>query len=336
MLLAGFPRVKLISLPTPLEYAPRLSEKLGIKIYIKRDDVMELAFGGNKARKLEFLVADALYKGADTLITTGALCSNHARLTSAAARKYGLDIVLVLRTVGPKAVKGNLLLDLMLGADIRLFEGDRSKIPEFMEEIAKELTEKNKKPYIIPGGGASAIGSLGYLNASVELLHQFNEMKIKADYIIHSTGSGATQTGLALGFKALNTRIKVWGMSCSGSREAISQVVKRLADETSKLVGLPVTLSHNDITVFDEYVCGGYGVITKEVVDVVKMVARLEGLILDPVYTGKAMLGLIDLVNKGDIPKGSTVVFLHTGGTPLVFQYEDELKKYGFEVKWPS
>lgn len=336
MLLAGFPRVKLISLPTPLEYAPRLSERLGVKLYIKRDDVMELAFGGNKARKLEFLVADALYRGADTLITTGALCSNHARLTSAAARKYGLDVVLVLRTVGPKAVKGNLLLDLMLGADVRLFEGDRSKILEFMEEIAKELAEKDKKPYIIPGGGANAIGSLGYLNASVELLNQFNEMKIKADYLVHSTGSGATQTGLALGFKALNAGIKVFGMSCSGSKRVISQVVKKLADDTSKLVGLTLTLSYDDIIVFDEYVCGGYGVITREVVDVVKMAARLEGLIIDPIYTGKAMLGLIDLIGKGDIPKGSTVVFLHTGGTPLVFQYEDDLKKHGFEVKWPS
>ncbi len=336
MLTSKFPRVKLISLPTPLEYAPKLSEELGVKIYFKRDDVMELAFGGNKARKLEFLMADALRKGADTIITTGALCSNHARLTAAAARKLGLDIVLILRSIGPKSVKGNLLLDAILGADIRIFDVDREEIPKIMNETAKELEEKGKKPYIIPGGGANAIGSLGYLNASVEILHQLNERGITANYIVHSTGSGATQTGLALGFKAMNTNIKVIGIACGGDKRSISHAVKRLADETSKLTNLPLTLSYEDIIVYDEYTCGGYGIITKEVIEIIKRVARSEGVILDPTYTGKAMMGLINLIRKGEIPKGSTVIFLHTGGTPLVFQYEDELKKYNFKVNFPS
>ncbi len=335
MLLGRFPRVKLVTLPTPLEYAPRLSEELGVKIYMKRDDAMELAFGGNKVRKLEFLLADALEKGADTIITSGALCSNHARLTSAAARKLGLNVVLILRNIGPKAVKGNLLLDAILGADIRVVEADKSEIPRIMEETAKELLDNGRKPYIIPGGGANAIGSLGYLNASIELLHQLNELKVKADYLVHSTGSGATQTGLTLGFKALNADIKVLGIACGGSKESITNVVKNLADDTSKLVGLQFSLNYNEITVYDEYTCGGYGVITRDVVDVVKKVAKLEGVLLDPVYTGKAMMGLFDLVEKGDVPKGSTVVFLHTGGTPLIFQYEDELKKYGFNVNFP-
>jgi len=335
LLLGRFPRVKLVTLPTPLEYAPRLSEELGVKIYMKRDDAMELAFGGNKVRKLEFLLADALEKGADTIITTGALCSNHARLTSAAARKLGLNVVLILRNIGPKAVKGNLLLDAILGADIRVVEADKSEIPRIMEETAKELLDNGRKPYIIPGGGANAIGSLGYLNASIELLHQLNELKVKADYLVHSTGSGATQTGLTLGFKALNADIKVLGIACGGSKESITNVVKNLADDTSKLVGLQFSLNYNEITVYDEYTCGGYGVITRDVVDVVKKVAKLEGVLLDPVYTGKAMMGLFDLVEKGDVPKGSTVVFLHTGGTPLIFQYEDELKKYGFNVNFP-
>ena len=336
MLTSKFPRVKLISLPTPLEYAPKLSEELGVKIYFKRDDVMELAFGGNKARKLEFLMADALRKGADTIITTGALCSNHARLTAAAARKLGLDIILILRSIGPKSVKGNLLLDAILGADIRIFDVDREEIPKIMNETAKELEEKGKKPYIIPGGGANAIGSLGYLNASVEILHQLNERGITANYIVHSTGSGATQTGLALGFKAMNTNIKVIGIACGGDKHSISHAVKRLADETSKLTNLPLTLSYEDIIVYDEYTCGGYGIITKEVIEIIKRVARSEGVILDPTYTGKAMMGLINLIRKGEIPKGSTVIFLHTGGTPLVFQYEDELKKYNFKVNFPS
>ncbi|MCS7386603.1 MAG: D-cysteine desulfhydrase family protein [archaeon GB-1867-005] len=335
MLLGRFPRVKLVTLPTPLEYAPRLSEELGVKIYMKRDDAMELAFGGNKVRKLEFLLADALEKGADTIITSGALCSNHARLTSAAARKLGLNVVLILRNIGPKAVKGNLLLDAILGADIRVVEADKSEIPRIMEETAKELLDNGRKPYIIPGGGANAIGSLGYLNASIELLHQLNELKVKADYLVHSTGSGATQTGLTLGFKALNADIKVLGIACGGSKESITNVVKNLADDTSKLVDLQFSLNYNEITVYDEYTCGGYGVITRDVVDAVKKVAKLEGVLLDPVYTGKAMMGLFDLVEKGDIPKGSTVVFLHTGGTPLIFQYEDELKKYGFNVNFP-
>jgi len=336
MLTSKFPRVKLISLPTPLEYAPKLSEELGVKIYFKRDDVMELAFGGNKARKLEFLMADALRKGADTIITTGALCSNHARLTAAAARKLGLDIILILRSIGPKSVKGNLLLDAILGADIRIFDVDREEIPKIMNETAKELEEKGKKPYIIPGGGANAIGSLGYLNASVEILHQLNERGITANYIVHSTGSGATQTGLALGFKAMNTNIKVIGIACGGNKHSISHAVKRLADETSKLTNLPLTLSYEDIIVYDEYTCGGNGIITKEVIEIIKRVARSEGVILDPTYTGKAMMGLINLIRKGEIPKGSTVIFLHTGGTPLVFQYEDELKKYNFKVNFPS
>jgi len=335
LLLGRFPRVKLVTLPTPLEYAPRLSEELGVKIYMKRDDAMELAFGGNKVRKLEFLLADALEKGADTIITSGALCSNHARLTSAAARKLGLNVVLILRNIGPKAVKGNLLLDAILGADIRVVEADKSEIPRIMEETAKELLDNGRKPYIIPGGGANAIGSLGYLNASIELLHQLNELKVKADYLVHSTGSGATQTGLTLGFKALNADIKVLGIACGGSKESITNVVKNLADDTSKLVDLQFSLNYNEITVYDEYTCGGYGVITRDVVDAVKKVAKLEGVLLDPVYTGKAMMGLFDLVEKGDIPKGSTVVFLHTGGTPLIFQYEDELKKYGFNVNFP-
>jgi len=297
---------------------------------------MELAFGGNKARKLEFLMADAINKGADTVITTGSVCSNHARLTAAAARKLGLNAVLILRAEGPKAVKGNLLLDAILGADIRIVEAEKAEIPKIMEETAKELSESGGKPYIIPGGGANAIGALGYLNASVELLHQLNELKIKADYLIHSAGSGATQTGLTLGFKALNADIQVFGIACGGDKLSITHVVKRLADSTSKLVGLPFTLNYNEITVYDEYTCGGYGIVTREVADILKKVAKLEGILLDPIYTGKAMLGLFDLVDKGEIPKGSTVIFLHTGGTPLIFQYEDELKKYGFEVAWPS
>jgi len=335
MLLGDFPRVKLVKLPTPLQYAARLSEDLGIDLYFKRDDAMELAFGGNKIRKLEYLLGDALKKNCDTVITTGALALLKPRLTVAAARKIGLKPVLILRTTGPRKVKGNLLLDVLLEADVRIFDVEAEKIPEIMEKVARELEEEGRKPYIIPGGGACPIGALGYLNGSVELMHQLNELCVKPDYIVHSTGSGGTQTGLTLGMKALNSGVKVIGISCGGSRERISGRVKELADETSKMLGLPFTLQDEDIIVYDEYTFGGYGIVTGEVLEVMKKVAKMEGIILDPLYTAKAMIGLIDLVKKGIIEKGSTVIFIHTGGTPLVFQYEEDLWKYGLTVKWP-
>jgi 1-aminocyclopropane-1-carboxylate deaminase len=326
------PRVRLVRLPTPIQYMPKLSEELDIELYIKRDDYMELAMGGNKARKLEFFLGDALKRNCDTVITTGALCSNHVRLTAAACRLYNLHPILVLTSTGPKKVKGNLLLDVLFDAEIKIVDAARDDIPKVMEEVAREQEAKGRKPYIIPGGGANKVGVLGYLNASVEILHQLNEMCVKVDYIVHSTGSGGTQTALCLGMKNLNSGIKVLGISCGPSKSVLYNRIKSIAEESVEYLKLPVKLDDKDILVYDEYTCGGYGIVTKDVVEVMRKVAKMEAILLDPLYTGKAFMGLMDLVDKGVIEKGSKVLFIHTGGLPLIFQYEEDLWRYGVKV----
>ncbi|MCX8168743.1 MAG: D-cysteine desulfhydrase family protein [Candidatus Methanomethylicia archaeon] len=330
--LGEYPRVRLVRLPTPIQYMPRISEELEVELYIKRDDFMELAFGGNKARKLEYLLGDAIKKNCDTIITTGALCSNHVRLTAAACRLFNLHPILVLTTTGPKKVKGNLLLDAIFDAEIRIVDAERSEIPKILEEVAKEQESKGKRPYVIPSGGANRIGVLGYLNASVEILHQLNEMCIKVDYIVHSTGSGGTQVGLCLGMKALNSGIKIIGISCGPSKDTMIKRIKTLTKESIEYFNLPLDLDDEDIIVYDDYTCGGYSIVTKEVVDVIKKVAKQEAILLDPLYTGKAFMGLIDLVEKRIIDKGSKILFIHTGGLPLLFQYDEELQRHGIKV----
>lgn len=327
-----YPRVRLVRLPTPIQYMPKISEELGVELYIKRDDFMELAFGGNKARKLEYLLGDAIKKNCDTIITTGALCSNHVRLTAAACRLFNLHPVLVLSTTGPKKVKGNLLLDALFDAEIKVMDFEGRDSQKVLEEVAKEQEAKGRRPYIIPSGGANKIGVLGYLNASVEILHQLNEMCVKIDYIVHSTGSGGTQTALCLGMKALNSGIKVVGISCGPSRSVMLERIRRLAEESIEYLKLPVKLHDDDIIVYDDYTCGGYGIVNRDVVEVMRKIACLEGILLDPLYTGKAFMGLMDLVNKGVFEKGSKILFIHTGGLPLIFQYEEELWRYGVKV----
>ncbi|MEM3986221.1 MAG: D-cysteine desulfhydrase family protein [Candidatus Methanomethylicia archaeon] len=326
------PRVRLVRLPTPIQYMPKISEELGVELYIKRDDFMELAFGGNKARKLEYLIGDAIKRNCDTIITTGALCSNHVRLTAAACRLFNLHPILVLSTTGPKKVKGNLLLDALFDAEIRIIDFERRDSQKVLEEVAREEESKGRKPYVIPSGGASKVGVLGYLNASIEILHQLNEMCVKIDYIVHSTGSGGTQAALCLGMKALNSGIKVVGISCGPSKNVMRERISRIAKESIEYLNLPVKLSDDDIIVYDEYTCGGYGIVTKDVVEVMKKVAKLEAILLDPLYTGKAFMGLMDLIDKGVFEKGSRILFIHTGGLPLIFQYEEDLWRYGIHV----
>ncbi len=325
----SMPRFKLTTLPTPIEKAPNLSKDLGVNIFIKRDDVMELAFGGNKVRKLEFILADALRKGADTLITRGAVHSNHARLTAAAAKKAGLEAYLVLTPPGSKdVIQGNLLLDFLLGAKITYVE--RSEDADaVMEEIADKLRSSGRRPYIIPAGGASEYGVLGYALAALEIVQQTLALNVRPKYIVHTTGTGATQAGLILGLKALGVDdIKVIGIS-NGRKASEEQIrVLKLIDQASKAFNIEVKVSSDDIIVYDDYIFGGYGVITKEVVEVMKYVARSEGLILDPVYTAKGMYGLIDLIHRGEIKKNEDVIFIHTGGSPITFQYVDKVLQW--------
>ena len=322
--IAARPRVSLTPLPTPLEHARSMSTRLGRRILVKRDDVMSLALGGNKVRKLEFLLGDAKNKRADTIITTGAQHSNHARLTAAAAIKTGLKPVLVLRGK-PSPPKGNLLLDRLLDADIRFTEEQPDAA---MNNVAEELRAKGHTPYVIPGGGANAVGTLGYVNAAREILAQARHDGLRIDYVVHATGTGPTQAGLVIGFHILNSKVKVLGVSNGPDEATGKQRVRHLIDDTIKLLGVKLAIPDEEIIVHDDYTCGGYGVITREVVDAMMLAARTEGLILDPVYTGKAMLGMEGLIEKKMIHENSNVVFLHTGGSPITFQYDSEVSKY--------
>lgn len=286
---------------------------------IKRDDVMELALGGNKVRKLEFLMADAMARGSNVIITTGDLHSNHTRLTAAAARKLGLRAILAIKGKRPESINGNLLLDYLFGADVRFFDADRKELPAIMEDIRRERENKGERCYVVPRGGASAHGVLGYVNAVFELKKQLNGKNL--DYIIFPTGTGATQAGLVLGTKLTGLRAKVLGISAGRSANEIEADVERLVRETADLLGVKAKLSRGDVIVDDSYTCGGYAIVTKEVTDVVEMAAQKEGLLVDPVYSGKGMLGLFGLTKKGYFPKGSRVLFIHTGGVPIIFSH---------------
>jgi len=324
----SLPRIRLAYLPTPLEYLPRLSKYLGgPKIWIKRDDLTGPAFGGNKVRKLEFVMADALSKGSSVVITTGGVQSNHARATAAVASKLGLKAVLVLRGKEPSEVKGNLLLDRLFGAEVRFFPVEREEIPRIMEEVADELRKKGEKPYIIPLGASFPIGAVGYANSVVEIYNQAKEMGIKIDWILHAAGSGGTQAGLVFGTKMLKMDAKVLGISMGPDAESLRSASLRIAEGISSLLGIDVRISAQDFKVVDDYV-EEEGKITKNVVGAIKTLARTEGIMLDPVYTAKAMLGTIELVRNGFFDANENVLFIHSGGLPGLFAYGRELSAF--------
>lgn len=314
------------TLPTPLEEALGLTRLLGgPKILFKRDDNNGFALGGNKARKLEFLIADAIEKGADTIITTGGLQSNHARLTAAAARRFGMRPILVLRGDPSAEYDGNLLLDYLLGAEIRTISRDVRDVMPIMEDIAEEVRDSGGEPYVIPTGGSNPIGAIAYSNAMLEIISQAVQMCAKVDHVVFSSGSGGTQGGLLFGAKSLNFQGRVLGISDGASRDPLVHRVVEIANGCARLIDSHVSVSLKDVDFLDQYAGKGYGVLQKEVVDAIRTVAEAEGILLDPVYTGKAMWGLIDLVHQGYFDKDETVVFIHTGGTPALFAYKKEL-----------
>lgn len=326
MRIGKLPRIRLATLPTPLEEAPRLSKILdGPRILFKRDDSNGFAFGGNKARKLEFLIADAIEKGADTVITTGGLQSNHARLAAAAAKRYGMHPILVLRGETPSEFSGNLLLDRLLDAEIRTVPPDVRNTMPLMEGIAEEVRDSGKTPYIIPSGGSNPIGAIAYANAMLEITSQAVEMNLEINHVAFSSGSGGTHGGLLFGAKALNFQGKILGISDGAPREPLVHKIVEIANGCARLVDSHVSISLKDVDFLDEYVGKGYGVLQNEIVDAITAVARAEGIFLDPVYTGKAMWGLMDLIHQGYFEKDETVVFIHTGGTPALFAYSKEL-----------
>lgn len=328
MHLARFPRQRFAHLPTPLEPMERLSKHLGgPRLWIKRDDCTGLAGGGNKTRKLEFLVGDALAKGCDTLITQGATQSNHARQTAAAAARFGLTCHILLedRTglqTPEYTENGNVLLDRLHGASLSRFPGG-TDMNAAMDALATELHDQGRKPYVVPGGGSNAVGALGYANCALELVAQANERGLRIDHVVHATGSAGTQAGFVAGMVAINAAIPVLGIGVRAPKEKQEQSVFDLACRTAEHIGAPDIVKREHVVANCDYVGPGYGLPTDGMADAVKTLARQEGILLDPVYTGKGMHGLIDLIAKGFFARDSNVVFLHTGGAVGLFAYPD-------------
>ena len=323
------PRLTLAHLPTPLEHAPRLSAQLGIELLIKRDDCTGLAGGGNKARKLEYLLADAKRLGADTLVTIGGLQSNHARQTAAAAARYGFGCELVLQDVAgtPQAgyaSSGNMLLNHVLGAKVhQLTLTDDCQ--QYATTLLTELQRQGKKPYLIPVGGSNAIGSLGYVRCALELAGQLQQLNKQPQQIVLATGSAGTQAGLLAGLMLAGLDIPVLGITVSRPALQQQQLVLALLLQVLPLLGLDPAQAQDKVHANGDYYGTGYGITTAATVNALQQTARAEGILLDPVYTGKAMAGLMDLCQRGIIAQSSNQLFLHTGGSQALPAYESVL-----------
>ncbi len=331
MALSDMPRVSLAQLPTPLEPLARLSAHLGgPTIYVKRDDQTGLAMGGNKARKLEFLVGAALAQGCDTLVTTGGPQSNHARQTAAAAARMGMACELLLpRLVDGRQAEyessGNVLLDRLLGAKVHILPRESFHSETFDSALA-QLRDAGRKPYFIPIGGSTGLGALGYLLAVEELLQQSRDAGFAPTAIVVGTGSGGTHAGIVAGMIRAGHAARIQGISVSGKQAEREALVARLASEALELAGQGTVNAHqvtDRVSVLDQYVGAAYGQPTEGMIEAVQLVARLEGILLDPVYTGKAMAGLIDLVRRGEFTNRDTVIFWHTGGSAALFAYPE-------------
>ena len=320
----GLPRVRIGHLPTPLERLTRLTADLGgPELWIKRDDQTGLATGGNKTRKLEFLVADALSRGADTLITAGAAQSNHARQTAAAAARFGLSCTLVLRGTAPDRTQGNLLLDRLLGADV-VWSGDQP-VPDCMAQAADDVQLAGGSPYVIPYGGSNPVGASGYVAAMSELLGQCTDQDLAFDCMIVASSSGGTQAGLVVGGRALGYEGCILGISVDPSAETLQQTVASLASSTAEHLGLALNIAPQEVAVNDGYRGGGYGKVGDLERSAIRTLASTEGLLLDPVYTGRAFGGMLDLIQRGVFRHDDRILFWHTGGTPALFAYTDAL-----------
>lgn len=330
MHLSRFPRVRLAHLPTPIEPLSRLSGYIGgPRFYVKRDDCTGLATGGNKTRKLEFLMAEALAQGADTVITQGAVQSNHARQTAAAAARLGLDCELLFenRIAGPNDVylnSGNVFLDRMFGAEIYHYPGG-TDMNAAMAEHARTLEAQGKRCYIIPGGGSNPVGALGYVQCALELLQQANEQQLRIDRIVHATGSAGTQAGLVAGLCAAHAGIPVLGIGVNAPRDIQEERVFKLAQETAELIGAPGCVKRSDVFANCDYIGEGYGIPTEGMKAALLELARTEGLLFDPVYSGKALAGLLDLARCGEFAADENILFLHTGGSAALFGYLDTI-----------
>ena len=337
-------RVKLSSLPTPFEKLENLTERLErFEVYLKRDDLTGLAFGGNKARKLDFIIADAVQKGADTLITWGGLQSNWCRQVAAAAAMIGMKSVLVLFKSATSASgdDGNLLLDRLFDADVRIVEAgaisnilELASVRKYLDPIVAEKKQAGNVPYLLPIGGSLVEGSMSqpwgaisYVKAFAELLDQATADGVRIDSVVLATGSGSTQAGLLVGAKLLSPATRIVGVTVYASKQKMMEYVRAISDATIQQLDASVELSDEDIIVFEEYLRDGYGVFNDDVGAALRLVAETEGVLLDPVYTGKAMAGMLDLMQNDYFGDGENVVFLHSGGTPALFPYRDQISK---------
>jgi D-cysteine desulfhydrase family pyridoxal phosphate-dependent enzyme len=316
------PRLHFAHLPTPIEPLPRLTEFLGgPRLLVKRDDQTGLAFGGNKTRKLEFLVAEAQDQGADTLLSAGALQSNHCRQTAAAAAKFGLDCILVLVGEPPEQASANLLLDQLFGA--KIIWAEKSRRDALLQETFEQTAALGRKPYLVPYGGSSPTGALGYAYAMQEFIGQ----KTAADWIVFASSSGGTQAGMVLGARLFGYKGRLLGISIDEPQRVLTERVAKLASAASERIGKRIEFAPSGVLVNDEYAVPGYGVLTGAEREAISLFAKYEGLLLDPVYTGRAAAGLLDLIRKGFFKKDETVLFWHTGGQPALFaeKYQPEL-----------
>jgi len=344
-----FPHVEIVHRPTPLRKLERLSARLGgPEIYVKRDDLTGLAFGGNKSRKLEFIVSDMLQKKADVVITWAGLQSNWCMQTAAAARNFGIKPILMLFKPADQAATadGNVLLDVILDADIRILDAEKGRIVksaqamDMLHEAGREVKAQGHRPYLVPVGGSLVrgdmdrpYGAISYVAAMAEIFEQMRALGREPDYVVHATGSGGTQAGLLIGARALGQGCRVLGISVSDPKGPFSDDVLEIARATDEALGLGLEVLPGDVTVFDEYLGEGYGVVDKAVADTIRLVFQTEGIVLDPVYTAKAMIGLRDLIKTGFFKPTDKVVFVHTGGTPALFPNRDRI--FNFLVKKP-
>jgi len=316
------PRLNFAHLPTPIEELPRLSETLGgPRILVKRDDQTGLAFGGNKTRKLEFLVAEAQEQGAKTLISAGAIQSNHCRQTAAAAARFGFECILVLTGEMPKQPSANLLLDRLFGARI-VTVADRKDRDRILQETFDQAAKDGKKPYLVPYGGSSPTGALGYAFAMEELMNQMRGSPQdfgSLDWIVFGTSSGGTHAGLVLGQRVFGYKGKVLGISIDEPAAWLQKNVSALASSASEKLRERIEFDPAGVLANDDYCRAGYGVLTDAEREAVGVFAKTEGLLLDPVYTGRAAAGMIDLIRKGFFEKDETILFWHTGGGPALF-----------------
>ncbi len=321
-------RLPLARLPTPIQVMTRLGQEYGINLHLKRDDQTGMLTSGNKIRKLEFLVREAQDRQCDILVTCGALQSNHARATAAAAAKIGLKCLLVLRGNPQEVFEGNILLDRFLGADIFYVTPEEyQKIDEVFASIDQRLRKSGRKPYLIPEGGSNALGAFGYVAALEEIYHQCKAQGLRVDSVVCAVGSGGTYAGLLLGKKLLDLPAEIYGINVGDTAEYFQSRILGIIEKAIQLYHLPVQIKKEEIQIIDGYVGLGYGQSQVQELELIRDIARKEGIILDPVYTGKAMYGLLDQLRKQPKRFGQNVLFLHTGGIFSLFGISKELSR---------